>query len=100
MGVRVHESEPRARPRPRGAGLVPTLAVFVVCLVVLLANGRPVGDPDPSGLAGWLWRAASLLAGSVIQLDVTGRLIVGKVLSDRKSTRLNSSHQKISYAVF
>src|SRR5690606_40856667 len=30
----------------------------------------------------------------------TGRKILGEILQDRKSTRLNSSHVKISYAVF
>src|SRR5256886_11477324 len=33
-------------------------------------------------------------------LDLTNRVIDGLVLTDRKSTRLNSSHSQISYAVF
>src|SRR5690606_41412922 len=37
-------------------------------------------------------------AGSVQRLESLGRLAGG--IADRKSTRLNSSHVKISYAVF
>src|SRR5690606_40075883 len=35
-----------------------------------------------------------------IQRPETGRLAVRRLTEDRKSTRLNSSHVKISYAVF
>src|SRR5207249_9060548 len=39
-------------------------------------------------------------AGAVPSRDVTARLGGGGAMRDRKSTRLNSSHVSISYAVF
>src|SRR5437899_6401734 len=47
--------------------------------------------PGIGGGASW--------AGAAFDPD-TGRLYVTSVTSDRKSTRLNSSHLGISYAVF
>src|SRR5574340_1392151 len=35
-----------------------------------------------------------------LDCELTHRIVVGRRGTDRKSTRLNSSHQKISYAVF
>src|SRR5690606_39910576 len=43
---------------------------------------------------------ASRLAGALIERGMTRGATVGLLLGDRKSTRLNSSHVKISYAVF
>src|SRR5206468_6874300 len=60
-------------------GLVDHRANFTRELV-----GQQVGDPDES--------AASRLVGE----DLHRRVVV----RDRKSTRLNSSHDQISYAVF
>src|SRR2546430_16153937 len=42
------------------------------------------------------WRGA----GDVIRIAAAGDLHVGADSVDRKSTRLNSSHSQISYAVF
>src|SRR5688572_32336522 len=67
-------------PRPPRSTLFPYTTLFRS-----RRSGRPVRLPDvdwsasPDGLAEW-WRGASA--------------------SDRKSTRLNSSHSQISYAVF
>src|SRR2546430_12395180 len=44
-------------------------------------------------------RALGRVAGKVLVSDVDLH-VVGQVLRDRKSTRLNSSHSQISYAVF
>src|SRR5690606_40574058 len=56
-------------------------------------------DPHPEGWAldhsGTLQHSARLQAGLAID-----NYHIGKVGRDRKSTRLNSSHVKISYAVF
>src|SRR5437870_11142539 len=55
-----------------------------------------------TGIATWLegaslnWLIGSLLIGAVIPFT----LIVISPIRDRKSTRLNSSHVAISYAVF
>src|SRR3712207_7326551 len=51
---------------------------------------RPRTAPQGSALAGKLW--------AVLMLD--SRLALVVALLDRKSTRLNSSHANISYAVF
>src|SRR3989442_2608916 len=50
---------------------------------------------NPSGRLNWL-SMICLMASSVIQVG-TAPWSIG---SDRKSTRLNSSHVRISYAVF
>src|SRR5690606_41337254 len=42
----------------------------------------------------------TLLAGEVIDAAVMSRRALREFLADRKSTRLNSSHVKTSYAVF
>jgi hypothetical protein len=83
MGVRAQEVELRPRPRATAAGPsgAATLAFFVVALVLLLANGRPIGEPDPAGVAGWILRGALALAGRGFDLDATGRAIVGKLLA-------------------
>src|SRR3712207_8516755 len=55
------------------------------------------------GVAGVLRRGAPLdhvLAGVGLGLACATKYTAGVVLLDRKSTRLNSSHANISYAVF
>src|SRR5690606_39928213 len=56
----------------------------VVALVLVLVNLR--GDAA-------MWAAGLVAAAGVWAIDIAQRI-------DRKSTRLNSSHVKISYAVF
>src|SRR5690606_41178151 len=64
-------------------------------------------------LLAWGWQkqrrvdGSGRLAAAVLSVDAALRLVAGLVLGvylpvplDRKSTRLNSSHVKISYAVF
>src|SRR5207302_2997289 len=41
-----------------------------------------------------------LRRGSAVYVDDQGNLVRRRIRRDRKSTRLNSSHVKISYAVF
>ncbi len=83
MGVRASSGEPQPLPRlpAPGPGIVATLVLFAFALVLLLANGRPIGEPDPAGVAGWILRGALALAGHAVALDATGRAIVGKVLA-------------------
>ncbi len=83
MGVRTREDEPLAPARVRfsGPGTVAILFAFVVSLLLLLANGRPIGEPAPAGLAGWILGGALALAGRVLDLDATGRALVGKLLA-------------------
>src|SRR2546430_11968491 len=58
-----------------------------------LAHGLPVLVP--------VWRRhIGLLRGSVGYDERTFLSVIGALSKDRKSTRLNSSHSQISYAVF
>ena len=81
MGVRSHAAAPLPRARPAGPGLGATLVVVLVALLLLLANGRPVGPPDTAGAAGWLLRGAVALGGLAFQLDAAGEALVGKALA-------------------
>jgi hypothetical protein len=82
MGVRSHEVESqRPRVRVTGPGPLATTLVFLLALVLLLANGRPIGEPDATGVAGWVLSGAWALAGRVFEIDATGRAIVGKLLA-------------------
>src|SRR5437870_10310501 len=58
-----------------------------------LTRAGRVGDPPPhnSSLRHAQW---------IVHLGMTGKLLVCPADADRKSTRLNSSHVAISYAVF
>src|SRR5258708_39723616 len=57
--------------------------------------------PISHGESGLLMRAAGLCTGpATLVLRAMGWTEVAAVCLDRKSTRLNSSHQIISYAVF
>src|SRR5690606_41058935 len=60
----------------------------------LLPHHRRLG-PQAPGAEGAAWRPAQLHV-----LQMAKRRGAGAVPGDRKSTRLNSSHVKISYAVF
>src|SRR5207244_5955324 len=59
---------------------------------VFLSNGP--GDPEPLDYAA---KTVRKLAGRV---PIFGICLGHQIIGDRKSTRLNSSHQIISYAVF
>src|SRR3712207_8141439 len=48
----------------------------------------------------WLWVIPFLFAVAVVQLLLNSPMENAWVSIDRKSTRLNSSHANISYAVF
>src|SRR5690606_42002294 len=65
----------------------------------------PISAPTSDELARpYLWRFWRELPrpGNITIFDRSwyGRVLVERVEKDRKSTRLNSSHVKISYAVF
>lgn len=82
MGVRVRDSLAAApRSRQAGAGFAAGLVVFVLSLLLLLANGRPVGEEAAGGAAAWLLRGALALAAAVFEVDATGRALVGKLLA-------------------
>src|SRR5690554_7569570 len=59
------------------------------------------GPVDLPALSGLEFLQSSFQAGSDVVIEVTFRAdLVQKLFLDRKSTRLNSSHVRISYAVF
>src|SRR5438105_9773728 len=63
---------------------------------VVLAMPLGIGKPNP--LANEFYRRARL--DPAIDLTIVTALSLLKPAADRKSTRLNSSHEWISYAVF
>src|SRR5690606_40771294 len=72
------------------------LAVFICCeveLVGIFEGALEFGDR-------LLLAVGDHVVGLEAVLDVDGELAEAALLEDRKSTRLNSSHVKISYAVF
>jgi hypothetical protein len=55
--------------------------VGALSTLLLLANGRPVGVPESAGVAGTILGAALWLPGRVLELDPTGRALLGKLLA-------------------
>jgi len=81
MGVRTYETGPGPRPHVPGPGVGATLAVAGLGVAVLLANGRPLGDPQMSGLAGGVLQGLLWVAGLVLDVDAVARAVVGKLLA-------------------
>jgi hypothetical protein len=80
MGVRSHAAAPLPRARPSGPGFVASAGVVLVALLLLLANGRPVGTAETAGGAGWLLGGAVALASLAFRMDAGGEALVGKAL--------------------
>src|SRR5205814_5297327 len=83
---------------PGGARLVPAAALLAHAAVARRAERHDGADRrgpvDDGGAAGVLGFAAGRSAGAA------QGAAAGRGVADRKSTRLNSSHLGISYAVF
>src|SRR3712207_8133547 len=76
--------------RPPRSTLFPYTTLFRSSLgAPFLTRGSPESVPSPPLCQHSHWTRNSILHETV-----------GKALQDRKSTRLNSSHANISYAVF
>src|SRR5690625_1022025 len=71
-------------PNEGMAGLVDPMITYLLPLLIGFTGGRMVYD----------------IRGGVVGATATMGMIVGADIPDRKSTRLNSSHVAISYAVF
>src|SRR5687768_18081257 len=86
--------------RPPRSTLFPYTTLFrsVVPTPGLLDRGRGGGRDGPSVVVGV---GGPDLAGSVAEAESVAALLrTTPLIEDRKSTRLNSSHGYISYAVF
>src|SRR5258707_6028737 len=70
------------------------------------AKERRKALEDESGFFGAMDGASKFVRGDavagllVVFINIIGGIIIGVAQQDRKSTRLNSSHANISYAVF
>src|SRR5687768_17952684 len=86
-------------PRPPRSTLFPYTTLFRSTWSFQLAVPLPRSEPTKRRISGALPASAN---GSTLALDLVGRARRGQKLlrKDRKSTRLNSSHGYISYAVF
>src|SRR5258708_14965424 len=87
--------------RPPRSTLFPYTTLFRSCMLVIHTPGvDPAGRKIAYrvlGLAGAVSITANAMSGHTVGLRAAH---VWCVIVDRKSTRLNSSHQIISYAVF
>src|SRR5688572_19531886 len=83
------------------------LTLCAVGLVSVRAQERQAQDDTAKPAEGFTLKTAETIEFTTdevtwMQVDVSpdGRTILFDLLGDRKSTRLNSSHSQISYAVF
>src|SRR5207244_12501436 len=66
-----------------------------------LHDALPIWSRSYTGSRVWPWSRNTRTTSSLVQpLGSAVMSVRGTITSDRKSTRLNSSHQIISYAVF
>lgn len=80
MGVRTFEDRPAESVAPRrGPGLATGLILALPLLLVLLANGRPIGVGDGRGLAGLLTGPFVAASGLVVDVDDRARALAGKL---------------------
>src|SRR5256885_11920688 len=94
---------------PRTAQLY--VAAVIVSGSIVLVGSFPLAYPKPLLFLGALMAACltaawkvnlpiPLTSGSTLSVSSAAKLMALLLLGDRKSTRLNSSHLVISYAVF
>src|SRR5256886_6057355 len=82
--------------RPPRSTLFPYTTLFRSALATLGGNG----SPEQQLGCGIHWYAANRSMSERFFYDADGELLLVPQQGDRKSTRLNSSHSQISYAVF
>src|SRR5438309_8270085 len=88
-------------PRPPGVAVEPTTGrfLFSVCAPQTDCEVLEIGAGHGYSTL-WLAAAVRYLGGRVLSLEREPSCIADWRRKDRKSTRLNSSHSSISYAVF
>src|SRR5690606_40277994 len=92
---------PPSFPTRRSSDLAATGAIFGAVDVVTVAFAEERGHKAAASVVLSLYALGSCVAGLVFGLlRFAGPAERRWLLGDRKSTRLNSSHVKISYAVF
>src|SRR5690606_41682305 len=86
--------------RPPRSTLFPYTTLFRSALDTSASESSMVFEELKTGLAAPLKGMGTAFSSSL--LGLAGSLVLGflELQADRKSTRLNSSHVKISYAVF
>src|SRR5206468_9023454 len=89
--------EPEFWARLFGIGVLNLLLSGDNALVIALAV-RAL--PPKQRVLGQIWGALGAVALRVVFVAIVTLLLRVPLLQDRKSTRLNSSHDQISYAVF
>src|SRR5207253_11227540 len=77
------------------------LPIWILIPYILVTRGIIVDHPTKTQVLYWLmWPAVAMIISSgLTSLLLRWRMLVS-TFTDRKSTRLNSSHVAISYAVF
>src|SRR3712207_7179133 len=82
--------------RPPRSTLFPYTTLFRSLTAAFKADARLPQERGPFRTLGY----ASLFVPAETLVDVLAIRFVDQAMEDRKSTRLNSSHANISYAVF
>src|SRR5256885_3742198 len=77
-----------------------TLFPYTTLFRSLQLGGRPRGESSRGTFALHLGQSRRQRMQPAHRVDVAGVAVPGDASQDRKSTRLNSSHLVISYAVF
>src|SRR5690554_693466 len=93
---------PLSRVNPRQgkfARMAPALLIYLGYFLILMAARSAVADGAIHPAIGLWWIHVLLMICGVLLIG-KGRPWGLRLMADRKSTRLNSSHVRISYAVF
>src|SRR2546430_9519707 len=105
-GPRRRDGRPQQRVQSMRLGAVAGLATAAIAAACMTADRGSVApsapnfahDPDLTGMPDLIVDSKMLATSWVVYDQIIKE--TGCTLEDRKSTRLNSSHSQISYAVF
>src|SRR2546430_3514316 len=87
--------------RPPRSTLFPYTTLFrSQCGLAAARHGKRRSGARAGGVQAGFDHAAHEVQGGSVRVDEGRRWAAHAVFQDRKSTRLNSSHSQISYAVF
>src|SRR5258708_23208783 len=77
-----------------------SLSLLLFCAIWVVAQSMPAGGTPPAGTPGTAGQTQTPGTATPPASTATPPASTATPQGDRKSTRLNSSHQIISYAVF